>query len=407
MTHSTFEIVRGTVLLAIALSAIGWFMVRCLKRSDDPARLIFKWVMTGGVIGCLVWVVGPMVSQGDYAAAFIGIPLTAVAGIVLTIIWRHNIAGLIAKPFSDLYDGGSQEPIPHPAYSVGQSKQKQGKYVEAVAEIRKQLERFPTDVEGQLLVAQIQAEDLKDMPAAELTIQRFCDQPGHAPQNIAFALYSLADWHLKIGQDREAARRDLERIIELFPGSEFALGAAHRVAHLGSMEMLLAPHERRKFTVTEGVRSLGLLRGQEHLKPVEPDPEQVAAECVKHLEQHPLDTEARERLAVLYADHYGRLDLATGELAQMIEQPNQPGKLVVHWLNVLADLQIRHGAGYETVRDTIQRIVDRAPDAAAAEIARHRLALLKLEMKSKDMSQAVKLGSYEQNIGLKRGLPRR
>jgi hypothetical protein len=28
-------------------------------------------------------------------------------------------------------------------------------------------------------------------------------------------------------------------------------------------------------------------------------------------------------------------------------------------------------------------------------------------MKSKDMSQAVKLGSYEQNIGLKRGLPRR
>jgi tetratricopeptide (TPR) repeat protein len=407
MTHHTFEIVRGIVLLAIGLSAIGWFMVRCLKRSDDPARLIFKWVLTGGVVGCLVWFVGPLVSRGDYAAAFIGVPMTAAAGIVLTIIWRHNIANMIAKPFSDLYDGGSQEPIPHPAYSVGQSKQKQGKYVEAVAEIRKQLERFPTDVEGQLLIAQIQAEDLKDMPAAELTIQRFCDQPGHAPQNIAFALYSLADWHLKIGQDREAARRDLERIIELFPGSEFALGAAHRIAHLGSMEMLLAPHERRKFIVTEGVRSLGLLRGQEHLKPVEPDPEHVAADCVKHLEQHPLDTEAREKLAVIYADHYGRLDLATGELEQMIEQPNQPGRLVVHWLNVLADLQIRGGAGYETVRDTIQRIVDRAPDAAAAEMARHRLALLKLEMKSKDMSQAVKLGSYEQNIGLKRGLPRR
>ena len=33
--------------------------------------------------------------------------------------------------------------------------------------------------------------------------------------------------------------------------------------------------------------------------------------------------------------------------------------------------------------------------------------LLKLEMKAKDKNQAVKLGSYEQNIGLKRGLPRR
>jgi hypothetical protein len=51
--------------------------------------------------------------------------------------------------------------------------------------------------------------------------------------------------------------------------------------------------------------------------------------------------------------------------------------------------------------------VDRAADGAAAELARRRLALLKLEMKSKDKSQAVKLGSYEENIGLKRGLPGR
>jgi hypothetical protein len=143
------------------------------------------------------------------------------------------------------------------------------------------------------------------------------------------------------------------------------------------------------------------------LKTAEPDPEQVAAECVKHLEQHPLDTEARERLAVIYADHYGRLDLATNELEQMIEQPNQPGRLVVHWLNLLADLQIRGGAGFAAAQQTLQRIVERDPKAAAAEIARHRLALLKLEMKSKEKSQAVKLGSYEQNIGLKQGLPRR
>ena len=130
--------------------------------------------------------------------------------------------------------GAARPPIPKPAYSIAQSKQKKGKYLEAVAEIREQLDRFPTDVEGQMLLAQIQAEDLKDLPAAELTIERFCAQPGHAPQNIVFALYSLADWHLQIGQDREAAQRDLEKVIELFPESEFALGAAHRIAHLGS-----------------------------------------------------------------------------------------------------------------------------------------------------------------------------
>ena len=219
----------------------------------DPDR-------AGGVVPRL-WV-GPFATSSQ-GGAFIGVPLAAACGIVLAVIWRHNIADLVAKPFSSLYDGGSEEPVPHPAYSIAQSKQKKGQYLEAMAEIRKQLERFPTDVEGQMLLAQIQAEDLKDLPAAELTIERFCAQPGHAPQNIVFALYSLADWHLKITQDREAARRHLEKIIELFPDSEFALGAAHRIAHLGSPEMLLAPHEQKKFTVPEGVRNIGLLRGRD------------------------------------------------------------------------------------------------------------------------------------------------
>ena len=39
MTGRTFEIVRGTVLLVIAVGFIGWVFIRCLKRSDDPAAL--------------------------------------------------------------------------------------------------------------------------------------------------------------------------------------------------------------------------------------------------------------------------------------------------------------------------------------------------------------------------------
>ena len=406
MSSGNWQNVLHIVGLVLAAGVLGWFGFWCLRRSEDPARLVFKWILTVPVIWYLVKVVGPMAGKGGHGVIFF-LPLAGVCAIVLIIIWRHNLAGLIARPFEVLFTGGSEPPVAQPAYSIARSLQKKGKYQEAVLEIHKQLERFPTDMEGQLLLAEIHAEDLKDMPAAELTIRRFCDQPGHAPQNLAFALYSLADWHLKITQDRQAAQRDLEKIIELFPGSEFALGAAHRIAHLGSTEMLLAPHDRKKFTVTEGVRNVGLLREQEQLKPAEQDPEQVAAECVKHLEQHPLDTEARERLAVIYADHYGRLDLAADELEQMIQQPNQSARRVVHWLNLLADLQVRHAAGLEAAQQTLQRIVDCDPKAAAAEIARNRLARLKLELKAKDTSQAVKLGSYEQNIGLKRGLPRR
>jgi hypothetical protein len=217
----------------------------------------------------------------------------------------------------------------------------------------------------------------------------------------------MADWHLAIGQDREAAQRILEQVSQQLPDSEFSLSAAQRIAHLADREMLMSSHDRRKLILKEGVQNIGLLPRSDHFRPAETDPGLVATEYVKHLEQHPLDTEAREKLAVLYANHYQRLDMATDELEQLIQQPNQPSRLVVRWLNLLADLQIRGGVDYETVRATVQRIIDRDPKAAAASVAQNRLATLKLELKAQQKNQAVKLGSYEQNIGLKQGLPHR
>ncbi len=404
MADSTRQTLHTVATIAALAIVTGWVVVHSLRKSEDPARTLFKWIFTGLVAGFMAWRVPPLMDQGGMAA-FSGISLTLVCGLALAFTWRHSIGALIAKPFMSLYDGGDVPPEPRPAYSVALSRQKQGRYLEAVTEIRKQLDRFPTDFEGMMLLAQIQAENLKDLPAAELTIQRLCSQPGHAPQNITFALYSMADWHLKYSQDRDAARRNLEQVIGLLPDTEFSLTAAQRIAHLGTAEMLLSSHDLKKFVVPEGVRNLGLLKEPPQTKP-EADPKELAAEYVRHLTKHPQDTEVRENLAIIYADHYGRLDLATDQLEQMIQQPAQPAKLVARWLNLLADLQIRHGAGYEAVKETLQRIVDRDPSLAPAEMARHRLALLKLELKANEKSQAVKLGSYEQKIGLTRPLPR-
>src|SRR5262249_15471210 len=159
---------------------------------------------------------------------------------------------------------------------------------------------------------------LKDLPATEATVQLLCAQPGHAEKNIAFALYSLADWQLKFARDNDAARRAFEQIIALLPDTEFALTAAQRIAHLADPEGTAAL-ENKKFFVKEGVRNLGLVKNTQQFLPKETDPAKIAAEYVKHLEQHPLDTDARERLAVIYADHYQRLDLAAAELEQMIQ----------------------------------------------------------------------------------------
>jgi len=399
--NSTYHIIRGAVLLLIAIGLIGWFVVRALKRSDDPRRLIFKWIFTVMVIGVVCWLIKP---NSGRPATITDLAIALFGGLALTATWRHNIADIVARPFEALYTGGDVEVDPQPYYSIATAKRKKGKYTEAVAEIRRQLEKFPGDFEGQMMLAEIEVENLNDLVGAELAIHRLCAQPGHSPRSVALALNALADWHLKFAQDREAARQDLQQIVDLFPDTELALAAAQRIAHLAKTEMLLSPHDRQRIQVPEGVRNIGLLQSSTHLRPTGSDPAKLAADYVKHLEQHPQDTEAREKLAVIYADHYGRLDLATDQLDQLINQPNQPAKQVVHWLNLLADLHLRHGADYNTVSQTLEQIIARYPNLAAAGMARNRIDLLKLELKAKQTNQPVKLGAYEQNIGLKRGV---
>ena len=226
------------------------------------------------------------------------------------------------------------------------------------------------------------------------------NQPGHSPPQIANAWNALADWHLKL-QDRDAARAALEQIIARFPDTEQAQLAAQRIAHLASKETLLAAHEHKPIHLRHGAQDIGLMKDPSSLLKPEQDPAEVAGQLVKHLEQHPLDNEVREKLAMIYAEHYQRLDLAADQFEQLITSPTQPGREVARWLNTLADLQLRHGADYDTIRQTLQRVVDLFPDLAAAQLAQQRIELLRLELKGKEKGQVVKLGSYEKDLGLK------
>lgn len=402
---TTYQVIRGTIILIVFLASAGWLFFRALKRSEDPPKLIFKWLLTIPVIAFMVWVVAPIIGAGGFAAIG-GLFLAVACGWTLAIIWGHSIASLLAKPFVSLYDGGDAQVEPRPFYSIAEAERKKGHYAKAIAEFRKQLDRFPTDFEGQFKLAETLAENLNDLPGAEIAIQRLCEQPEHPPARIAAALNALADWYLKLAVDREAVRRILEQIIERLPNSEFALAAAQRIAHLANTDQLLQAYDRPRLHLPEGIQNVGLLPSSVHLRPAETAPEKLADEYVRHLDQHPEDTEAREKLAILYADHYRRLDLAADQLNQLIEQPHQPTRQVVRWLNLLADLQIRHNAGYDAASATLERIIERYPNLAAANLARNRMDLLKLELKARTQNQTVKLGTYEQNIGLKRG-PRR
>jgi hypothetical protein len=378
------QVIRGTLILVIILGALCGLMFLTIKRAFDPSEIVVKWCITLPVLGLLA-----------VAILFLGVlgPFVAVGcAVVLSFVWTPHLGSALAGSLTNIFDGGRSECERRPLYSIAIAKQKRGDLHGALEEIHKQLQQFPGNPEGMLRMSEIQGQGLKDLSSAERTVDALLAQPGLAANYTASALMSLADMHLSVGKDPASARATLRRMAELLPGTEYAQLAQRRIAHLG--DSIVLPH------MAEAPVELHHGAAQ-----AVDDPEKETAELVQHLQTHPSDTEAREQLAKNYAHHYNRLDLAADQLETLITDPLTPTRDAVRWLNLLADLQIAGGADMADVRRTLLRVVHLDPNAAAANRARSRLDLLALEVRGKQKSQAVKLGSYEQNLGLKSRRP--
>jgi tetratricopeptide (TPR) repeat protein len=390
-------------------------LVRSSERCGGLAAVLLKMAATvvgvGGVL-LILWGVSRSMGGGGGGGylgaggmAFLGAGGLAAAGLVVGIIWAPVIGDLIAKPLVNLFDGGPEEAQPRPLYSMAEAKRNRGHYAEAIAQVRLQLARFPKDIQGWMMLAEIQAENLHDLAAACATLEQFLQQPGHSARNVAFALNTLAEWRLKHERNWTAARQALERIVQAFPDSPEAHAARQRLAHFSDLEQYAVAHDRTPLAVPQRAEHIGLIEPEPPtLGPV--DPGDTAGDLVKHLEQFPLDNEARERLAMLYAEQYRRPDLAIAEIEQLIAQPNVPSIEVVRWLNLIADLHVHYGNELAAAEQALHRIELLYPEGAAAQNAGRRLKLLRLEGRRNESRQAVRLGSYEQNLGLKGSAPR-
>jgi tetratricopeptide (TPR) repeat protein len=384
---------RLALLAFVVLGIIGliaYTFIRAFQKSEDPVRLLVKWAVTLLVSGALFWFARG--TQGTGAALVVPFACVGV-GVILSFVWAPSIGHILFSPILSALDGGNEEPDPVPLYSTAEGLRKRGKYRESLYAIQEQLQRFPRDFTGQMMIAEIHAENLNDLQAAETTVQRLCAQPNHPAANLAFALNTLADWQLKYGQDADAARCTLEKISELLPGSEFERVAANRIAHLATSDQLAAAREPSTVKLKPGVEYLGLLKSQEHLLPKVKDPKEEAKELVVHLDLHPQDQEARERLALIYARTYGRLDFATEQIELLVAQPGESPKHIARWLNLLADLQIELTGRSDLAEATLRRIIELFPNHSIAQMAESRMASLKLELKRYETSRVVKFGS--------------
>jgi TolA-binding protein len=386
------------LVTVLAVVMVGWVFVLWFRRSLQPWTLIFKSLITL-VLGVLcLWAAHQLGVFGPF--------LIVLLGVVLSVVWTPHLADWVTRPLTSLFLGADEAPDPRPLYSAAYAQRKRGQPARAVMLVEEQLRRFPNDPEGITLLAQIQAEDLADLPAAQSIILNFCESSQAGPRQVYAALTQLADWQIRLATDAAAAKASLETIVRRYPDTEFALNAKQRLARLeNEFTARLNQNDPQKIAVPQGVHNLGLRGAGAYPQPKEVPPGLQAAEYVKHLAVHPEDAATREKLADLYARHFQRLDLATLELEQLVAQPHQTPRRIAEWLNLLATYQIELGADVETVCGTLRRIVQKYPDAPAAEVAQRRLERVAQELRARGTTSTVKLGEYDQRLGLKTGRP--
>jgi tetratricopeptide (TPR) repeat protein len=391
----------GLAGLALGLFLLGWFIWTTVRKAEDSGRVLFKWIITAVVFAILIGIALSLF-RGGIGSAYIVPPVAAVFGVFLGIMWAPHLGAALAKPLTSFYDGGGQEVEERPFYAIARAKQKRGNYQDAIAEVRKQLHRFPEDYEGWMLLAEIYGNDLKDKNAAIECIEEILRHESHTPKNVSFALNRAADWHLSMAAERAAARLCLEQIITRFPGTELAHTAEQRIAHLTTDRMLADQKERRRLVLTHHDDYIGLKGEVADPRPAEEDPAAAASRLVSRLTEFPHDVEAREQLAKIYADHYQRMDLANDQIEQLVAAPGAAQKEVTRWLNMLADFHVRVDQDKQAAAGALRRVMELYPKSAMAAQAEQRIAYLETEMLKNKKSQALKLGSYEDNLGLKR-----
>lgn len=348
-----------------------------------------RWIVTlGGVLLFARGIVDLKVSLTAWPAMWSAL----VLAVIVTVCWGENIAGSFAGFLTSAFDGGGVQEKAQPLYSMAEAKRKRGKLREAMYEIQAQLEKFPDDFRGQMLLAEIQAENADDLPGAEATIHRICSQPRHSPPQIAGALGALADWHLRLDQDVDAARAALQEIVDRFPETDIAYNASKRLAHLAETGTLVDARAPRTIVMNPGSEIPAHKMKLADILPVE-DSGAEATRLVAHLNTFPNDAEAREQLAKIYVDHYQRLDLATEQIELLINQPAESPRRIAHWMNLLADMQVRATGTTELAAATLHHLIERFPNQAFTEVARQRLAMLALEVKRYEKDRVVKMAS--------------
>jgi hypothetical protein len=333
------------------------------------------------------WEATELPDQFRRKAWIVGCMLAPVA-VVMIVFGGWKMVGLAmilcGTGIAQVTFGLKEEKPPAPTYARAQVAINFGRYAEAEMEVIRELEQSEDDFDGWMLLAELYALYLGDLPAANEMIRDLCQQPDITPSQVAVALHRLADWHLRVARDPIAARRVLERICTRMPGTHLDRMARQRMNQLpSSREEMLALDQGKKI-------QMSVIPEEAPAPTVLPRDEAayIAKQCVDALKKNPDDVTARERFARVLADSLGDAKTAIEQLELLLAMPKQPAEKRADWLLTIANWHGRYRNDLDSARLVYQEVMRDFPDSRYAVMAQCRLNLLTLQFRRRAAAEA-------------------
>ena len=349
----------GWFVLASNWTAVtlGWVLAEATAGLDDEKRASFKSLCWTCLVGMGLPALG-LVWFGGWPT--LGLAATAILAPIAG--YARAILGQKKRP---------------PIYSRAVARLNLGKYTEAEWEIIQELEKCEDDFQGWMMLAELYATRFHDLKEAEKTIVEVCSQPKTSPGQLSVALHRLADWHLKLAEDPEAAKWALQIICDRLKGTHLA-----RMAQLRIQQLPATAQELREQQVAKPIR-LPALGDSLDEEPPGPSSKlerhkaaKLANECVEKLKQDPNNVTAREKLARLFAEQLDRADLGIEQITLLLEMPDQPEATRAEWLGLIAAWHFRYQHDFAAARQILERLVREFPHTPQALAAERRIRLI-------------------------------
>lgn len=341
-----------------AALTLAWVLIRAQADLKDDARSDFRSL----TITCSL-------AMSIVAAVILFLGGWPVAGLALAVI---------LAPIA-LY--APQIVIPPklpPIYARAVAKMKFGKYTEAEWEIISQLEACEDDFQGWLMMAELYAVHFRNLPEAEQTITDLCRQPGLNASQVSVALHKLAEWHLSVGNNPEAAARVLQQVENRFKGTHLA-----HMANLRRRQLPLSSDEWLEQKASQPVPLPALGDSLEQSPAAPPTPaelaraREIATKLQNRLAQDPDNVPARERLARILVEQLSRSAEGISHLDILLRRTDEEPSKKAEWLGLLAAWEFKYRNDPLRGVECLQRLVDEYPGTAPAFAAKTRLEKLR------------------------------